>query len=169
MPSASGIFGPLPLARPAAGQQSGQTHLNSVQRYRFQSLIRFANSRTNLSQVSHCRSYFPAGPQALFFVGLRLTFLRPTYRGMRAGVVSFRLLRLAMDWAVPFRSDCGPGGLVSAAMITDKIATLRPGGFIASCVEGTPEFYALHFRGKSRKLRGSTDDATPPPQHGVDP
>ena len=38
----------------------------------------------------------PFRPQ-VFFTGLRLTFLRPVYRGRRAEVVSFRLLRLLMD------------------------------------------------------------------------
>jgi hypothetical protein len=56
-------------------------------------------------------SYSRSRPQALFFDGLRLTFLRPVYRGRRAGVVSFRLLRLAMDWAVPFRSGLLVGAL----------------------------------------------------------
>ena len=45
----------------------------------------------------------PAGPRAaqaaFVFADLRLTFLRPVYRGRRAGAVSFRLFFLGMgDW-----------------------------------------------------------------------
>jgi hypothetical protein len=53
-----------------------------------------------------------------FFAGLRLALLRPSYRGRRAGVDSFRFLRLAM--VCPHSSTCrtndiGEGGFPPAA------------------------------------------------------